>query len=149
MAKRKRKPALAVGISDYVLLGGTRASYPEHWYYGQVLWIGDGDVLVQRSNAHGDRWREVISSSQIRAVGTREKLSDLKRRASEGVRDLQRRIDEVTSALGDARDALFKHLDALAEKGLDIVPPDFVAIDAEIAERRAIQERTDAEGDAP
>jgi hypothetical protein len=140
---------MAVEIDDYVLLGSTRASYPEHWYFGQVLWIGDGDVLVQRGNAHGDHWREVVSSSAIRAVGTPEKLTDLKRKASEGVRELHRRVDEAERALGDARDALFNHLDALVEKGLDIVPPDFVAIDFERAERHAIQERTDAESAAP
>ena len=55
-------------------------------------------------------------------------------------------LDEAERALGDARDALFN---ALVEKGLDIVPPDFVAIDFERAERHAIQERTDAESAAP
>lgn len=137
---------MSVRPGDLVLMGGTRASYPGHWYIGRVLWIGDGDVLIQRDNAHGDRWRQLESALAIRAFGTMEKLVAVRKAAREAIRDLQRQINDAESALGSARDTLWKRLEELVEKGMvDAIPPDFAAIDAQHEETRAAVERAEQE----
>jgi hypothetical protein len=148
-ASRPRKPASKppAAIGDFVLLGGTRASYPADWYLGEVLWIGNGDVLVRRDTQNGQSWRQLYSSSEIRAAGTIDDLVAIRRQASESVQDFQSKIYACESALAAARDALFRKLDELAAGGLKIIPPDFAAIDADHQRDQAASEQYDIENE--
>ncbi|HEX2255629.1 MAG TPA: hypothetical protein VHG92_02820 [Afifellaceae bacterium] len=152
-ARKQGKPKrrrLALQPGDTVLLGGTRASYPWHWHYGRVVWADERDALIERGSWHGESWREVVSIHEVRAVGDIAELGRVKQLASEAVRELQKRVDEATSELGRARDALFAKLDELAEAEPAIFPPDFAAIDeAHAATRRAIEACEEAEASAP
>ena len=143
----KRKPAkVQVAVGDHVLIGGTRASYPGDWYVGTVLWVGKGDALVERYTLNGETWRQLISLLEIRAKG--DALSTVQRAAAEAVREKQEAVREAEQALNRARSALFAKLDELAEGGLQVIPPDFDAIDARDTADRKVWERAEAEHEA-
>lgn len=128
MAKRatkKQEAALPlVKAGDHVLCGGNYAAMPAHWWMGLVLWADGADVLIERATMHGDRWREVVSIRDVRAVGTVAELIDLQQKASEQVRDLVREVDAATSRLGEARDAVKAKCEELRAGGLKIVNTD-------------------------
>jgi hypothetical protein len=128
---------------DFVLLGGTRASYPSTWYLAQVVWIGKAGVAVERSNAQGDRWLQTCFRSEIRAVGSIAELATIQQQASDAVRKLVRDVHECESALGRARDAVFAKVDELAESGLNVIPPNFDQIEADKQQARDVVERND------
>jgi hypothetical protein len=147
----KRKPAKqqpSVKVGDHVLLGGTRASYPGHWYLGMVLWAGNGDLLVERYTLNGERWRQQQSIHDVRAVGPLSELVAIQNAASKEVAELVSTIGECESALGRARDALWARLEEMAEGGLKVIPPDFDAIEADQQARRALMERHETEHSA-
>jgi len=145
MAKNTKLKTPNVAAGDFVLCGGTRASYPGEWYLGQVLWAGKGDALLERATQNGRTWREVIAVVEIRAVGTIEQLVTVQDEARKACAELTRAIHECTSELGRARDALFAKLDALAEGGLKVVPPDFEAIEDHGVALQATVEQADVE----
>lgn len=146
--KNGRRPTgkkITVTVGDFVLLGSTKASYPAHWYLGEVLAI-DGDALfIGRSTLNGDSRHEVSHKEDVRARGTITELVRIQRAAEEDVRQLNAAIRESESALGAARDRLFARLDELAAGGLAIIPPDFDAIEAREENVRAIVSRDDEE----
>jgi hypothetical protein len=128
----KRPPKGAtVKPGDAVLLGGTSASYPGDWFFARVLWSDGIDALVERGDLTGtQRWREVVSVAEVRAVGTVPELLAVKEAARKAVHALRGRVDIAERRLGNARDDLWAKLDRLAKEGLKIVPLDRRAIRA-------------------
>ncbi|MCW5695828.1 MAG: hypothetical protein KIS96_03725 [Bauldia sp.] len=145
MSKARKRAALPdVKIGDYVLIGSTSASFPGNWSTGLVLWVGKGDVLIERANQNGGTWREVDSILHVRAHGTLEHCWEAQRRAGEVVRDLIRAAHEAESALVSARDKVWNKLDEFAS-GLAITMPDFAAIEDERKSFGPIADQEDAE----
>lgn len=147
MGARKAKKAAApkIGTGDYVLCGGSPASYPSGWYLGEVLWAGPGDLLIERSTLNGQTWRETVAVSHIRAVGTIDELVTARCWASEAVRDLTGAINEAEQALEKARAALWARLDEMAALGVSVIPPDFDRINREGEEIRTVVGQADDE----
>lgn len=145
MTNRKSAPQIDIKPGDWVLLGGTRASYPCNWYLGEVLCMHRGDLFIQRSNQNGETWRETTHISEVRANGTIDEIVSIKETARKAVHVLSQAAGECESALGRARDAVWQKLDELALGGLSVVPPDFEAIEAEGARVRATVEQADIE----
>lgn len=141
--QQKATPTLKVEVNDWVLLGSTRASYPGEWCVGRVLWVGDNDLLVERSNQHGETWRDHKFMSDIRAVGDLGDLFTIKEQARIGVKALREAVAEAEQALGAARNALFAKLEELAAGGLKVVPPDFNAIHVDEANYRGFVEQAE------
>lgn len=125
----KSTQRVVINGGDYVLLGGTQASYPGHWYLGRVLWVGDTDILIKRSTVNGETWREVHFISEIRAVGSVSDLVSIQETAREECSTLQKIVREAETALGEARTNLFAKLERLAAGGLAVIPPDFSKIE--------------------
>jgi hypothetical protein len=146
MARKPAKPKIEVKAGDYVLMGGSYASFPCHWYFAEVLWADATDVLLHRTNQNGTEfYRQVESILHIRAVGTIEELCAIKRQAADAVRELSNAASEAESALGTARAAVHAELDRLAAGGLKFIARDHDAIaQREIIERVAV-EAIDAE----
>lgn len=134
-------------IGDFVLCGGTRASLPSDWFFGQVIWVGSDDVLIQRTTQNGQTWRELIHTTAIRAFGTTDDLVSIQSAARTAVKDLAQQIREAEVALGRARTALWAKVEELAEGGLKIIPPDFAEIERSQSAMRAIIEQADTEND--
>jgi hypothetical protein len=132
MGKKSIVKTVAITVGDFVLCGGTSASYPGQWYLGEVLWVGDNDALIERSTMQGETWREVIHHSVIRAFGTISDLGLIQETARKEVFDLQKKVIETEAALGAARDALWGHLKELVSGGLSVIPPDFSEIKNDI-----------------
>lgn len=144
--KKSAVRKLVVRVGDHVLMGGTRASYPGEWYMGSVVWIGSDEVLLHRDTLNGGNdWRQLCHIDEIRAVGTIADLVAIKRDASAGIRALQRKVSEAEHRLGAARERLFAKLEKLAARGLNVIPPDFPAMDREAKKRRRNWERADSE----
>jgi hypothetical protein len=146
-ASRKRPKKTAVAVGDYVLCGGTRASYPGEWCLGSVLWVGTRDALLERSTLNGQTWRQTVVIPEIRAIGTIEELGKIKEQARKACAELTREIRKAESALGRARDNLFAKLDELAEGGLKIIPLDFEAIEAAHRRDQGAVEQADIEAE--
>ncbi len=127
-APKLAKPREIV-VGDHVLCGSSRASMPGGWFLGVVLWAGKGDFLIERATINGETWREVIHLSDVRAVGTIVELVQIQATARDAVRDLSRAEHEATEVLGRARSAVWAKVDALADGGLAVIPPDFAAIE--------------------
>ncbi|MEX2126939.1 MAG: hypothetical protein WD871_01680 [Xanthobacteraceae bacterium] len=132
---KRRLPELKTG--DFVLMGGTRASYPSGWFLGKVLWSDRRDVLIERDQSCGGRvWREVYSILEVRAVGTIEQLVKVQNEAFKATLDLVREVHAAEYVLGRARDAVHAKVDELAERQPLIFPADFAAIDGANAQAR-------------
>lgn len=147
MTKKKGRPRaqVPVKVGDHVLIGTNVASYPGQWICGAVLWAGPTELLIERSNGHGDRWCQLQYRSQVLAAGTIEELVRVSLEAQNAVREQRRVIFDAEAALGRARDALWAKLEEMHEKGLEIAIPDFDRIEADHdADRRAL-ERADEE----
>lgn len=142
-ARKKAKSLPAFKVGDMLLLGGTRASYPGEWYHGKVLWFNADEVLVQRSNQNGETYTQIHWISEVRASGDYDDLARIQNTARKGVDELRKKVSEAETALGQARDALWAHLETLAIGGLTV--PDFDAMAAEEAADRAVRERSDQE----
>ena len=149
MPRSTRKPKIEPKpqIGDFVLCGSTRASLPSDWFFGQVIWVGSDDLLIQRTTQNGQTWRELIHATGIRAFGTTEDLTSIQSTARAAVKDLAQQIRDAEVALGRARTALWSKVDELAEGGLKIIPPDFADIERGQSAMRAIIEQADAEND--
>jgi hypothetical protein len=154
MAKRKGQRTTSadlfsqspIKVGDTVLLGGTHASYPATWYMGGVLWVGDEEILVQRSTLNGESYSQLYTIYAVRAVGSVADLSKLQRDAVEAVKPLMKAVHEAESALGDARDKLHNHLDDLCTGGLlKHIPWDREASDAFDKAERSVVEKVDEE----
>lgn len=149
MARRNGKQAasskITVNVGDFVLLGGTRASYPNDWFLGEVLHNDRGYLFVARSTLNGDRWHQIASIGDVRARGSIDELVRVQEAARKEVQQLRAEIAACEQALGAARDRLFNRLDELAAGGMPIIPPDFDAIEAGEKELRAVIERGDDE----
>jgi hypothetical protein len=148
MGKRRNEQAsmdFELKAGDFVLLGGTRASYPSNWYLATVMWIGKTGVAIERSNQNGERWLQTCHRSEIRAIGTIADLCTIQRQASDAVRALVKEVHERESALGSARDAVFAKVDELAKGGLKVIPPNFEEIEADNQAVRDVIERHDNE----
>lgn len=148
MAKRTqeaKQPKTIFKVGDNVLYGSGPASYPWHWFHAEVLWFDGDDMMVRRYTQNGGRFNQELHSSGVRAVGTHAELEQIKRDAAEGVKEFQRKVEEAERALGAARDALWAHLGELAKGGLKVSVPDFAAMDATYAEKRAVQETLETE----
>lgn len=136
---------LALQVGMRVLCGGTAASYPNHWYLGEVLWFDADNVVLKRCAATGQAWTQMISILEIRAFGAIAELMDVRKQAIAGVKDLQAAVDEAESALGRAREALFARLEDLCARELRAIPLNLPAIKAEEGERRAAHEKIESE----
>jgi len=149
MPRTARKPKIEPKphTGDLVLCGSTKASLPSDWFFGQVIWVGSDDVLIQRATHNGQTWREVIHTTAIRAFGTTEELVSIQSAARAAVKDLAQQIREAEVALGQARAALWGKVSELAEGGLRVIPPDFAAIERSQSAMRAIIEQADADND--
>ncbi len=143
--KTKIKPKPQTG--DFVLCGGTIASLPSDWFFGQVIWVGSDDVLIQRTTQNGQTWRELIHATTIRAFGATEDLVSIQSAARAAVKDLALQVREAEAALGRARIALWSKVEELAEGGLKVIPPDFADIERSQSAMRAIIEQADADND--
>lgn len=148
MAKQSKPKAPLIVIGDFVLLGGTRASYPGGWYLGRVLWVGADDLLVEHSTQNGKTWRQVQHISSVRAIGTIAELNSIQDAARKAVHEFRQQVTDCEQALGAARAALFAKIDVLAEGGLKVLPPDFDAIEANHIQIRQAVEEYDNEGAA-
>lgn len=62
---RKRQAPATDEVGDYVLCGGTHASYPDNWYCGRVLWSGAGQLVITRESAAGHKWLDLIPEQII------------------------------------------------------------------------------------
>ena len=144
MARKSQKhPSIPVG--QFVLAGGGRASLPGDWFLGEVLWAGNGDVLISRSTMNGDSYRQLLSVSNIRAIGTIEQLSDAQHKAAGAVREMRRRVSEAESALNRSRDAVWAKLNEMVEGGLKVIPPDFEQAERDRVATQEIIDRDDAD----
>lgn len=87
---------------------------PGDWWLGKVLWTGEKDCLVERSDMTGrERWREVVDYDHIRAIGDIHHLTAFQHEARLAVKDRQRLVHARESALGAARDLVWKKLDEI------------------------------------
>lgn len=146
MTRKPRHPNLPLlKAGDHVLMGGSYASYPAHWYFASVLWADSTDILLNRSSSNGNTYRQVESVLHVRAVGTVAELSAIKEQARKAVHDLSNTISEAEQTLGSARAALHAELERLALGGLKIIPRDHEAIAESESETRRAIETIDAE----
>lgn len=135
-----------VRAGDHVLMGGSYASSPWHWYSGVVLWADKRTVLIERANSHGDTWRECYPVEEIRAFSPDiAELVAIKKQACNAVLELHRAVGEAEQALGHARDAEQQKVEELARGGLKISPVDRQAIEATRARDRTAQEQAESE----
>ncbi|MBE7186473.1 MAG: hypothetical protein INR68_18935 [Methylobacterium mesophilicum] len=112
--KRRRTKLIGkqnIQVGDFVLIG-TYATLPGHWWLGEVLWIGKEDLLVEQYGTSGQHvHRAVQLLSEIRAAGTAEELFGIKDRCREEVKALADAVHAAESALGAARDAVWRKVD--------------------------------------
>lgn len=153
MTARPRKATQStlpvVKSGDYVLAGGSRASLPSDWFMAPVVWADAETVLVRRSSAaFGGAFTQVLEIAAIRAVGPPSDLSDLKRKASDAVRELANAVHDAESALGRARDAVWKKVGELAEAGMMVFPHDVAVEEASRTKHRSTLEAIEAEHEA-
>lgn len=107
-----------VNVNDLVLLGTPKVAMPSDWWLGRVLWVGQGDILVEQYGIGGQRpHRHLHGIDMVRAVGTGEELLAAKERARIALADLTKRVSACEAALREARDDVWRELDAMATIG--------------------------------
>lgn len=111
-----RKAPVKVKAGDRVLIGTPGVSMPSDWFVATVLWADDYEILTQHEppSRQPRLLRQVLPIESVRAVGDGGTLAEFKKEACQAVEDEQRKVREMESELGRARDAVWAKLDELA-----------------------------------
>lgn len=112
----KRKARVKVKAGDRVLIGTPGISLPMDWFMATVLWADADEILTQHEppSRQPPQLRQVMSIDSVRAVGDDETLMTFRKEACEAVEAEQRKVRELESELGRARNAVWAKLDELA-----------------------------------
>lgn len=119
MAKaRSTDPYAGLKVGDSVLLSSPLVD-PVHWFFGEVLWRDDEEVLVQQHGIASQHPHKCLHDiSYVRAFGTQEYCVSEKIRVGKVVRDAARMAQDVEETATDLRRKMVDLFEVVAAAAL-------------------------------